>query len=123
MTRKIFCSDQLRNTSGGINIHAGVERVDNHVSIPDSWMDFSHRNIQASQAARYRGTRRRRIMILIMMTMLLITIMMMARSATQRLMGEVDNLVTQCANEMWSHWSNTNMSFQQRIKVPSARYY
>ena len=89
--------------------------MDNHVSIPDSWMDFSHRNIQASQAARYR---RRRIM----MTMLLITIMMMARSATQRLMGEVDNLVTQCANEMWSHWSNTNMSFQQRIKVPSSRY-
>ena len=117
MTRKIFCSEQLRNTSGGINIHAGVERVDNHVSIPDSWMDFSHRNIQASQAARYRGTRRRRIMILIMMTMLLITITMMARSATQRLMGEVDNLVTQCANEMWSHWSNTNMSFQQRIQV------
>ena len=48
---------------------------------------------------------------------------MMARSATQRLMGEVDNLVTQCANEMWSHWSNTNMSFQQRIKVPSIRYF
>ena len=92
--------------------------MDNHVSIPDSWMDFSHRNIQASQAARYR----RRIMMTIMMTMLLITIMMMARSATQRLMGEVDNLVTQCANEMWSHWSNTNMSFQQRIKVPSSRY-
>ena len=21
----------------------------------------------------------------------------------------------QCANEMWSHWNNTNMSFQQRI--------
>ena len=90
--------------------------MDNHVSIPDSWMDFSHRNIQASQAARYRHRGR------IMMTMLLITIMMMTRSATQRLMGEVDNLVTQCANEMWSHWSNTNMSFQQRIKVPSSRY-
>ena len=53
---------QLSNKSGGINYHGGVERVDNHVSIPDSWMDFSHRNIQASQAA---------------------------RSATQRLMSEV----------------------------------
>jgi len=80
---------QLSNKSGGINYHGGVERVDNHVSIPDSWMDFSHRNIQASQAA---------------------------RSATQRLMSEVDTLITQCANEMWSHWSNTNMSFQQRIQ-------
>ena len=38
-----------------------------------------------------------------------------ARSASQRLRGEVDNLITQCANEMWSHWNNTNMSFQQRI--------
>jgi len=80
---------QLNNKSGGINLHGGVERVDNHVSIPDSWMDFSHRNIQASQAA---------------------------RSATQRLMSEVDSLITQCANEMWSHWSGTNMSFQQRIQ-------
>ena len=24
-------------------------------------------------------------------------------------------LVLQAANEMWSHWNNTNMSFQQRI--------
>ena len=28
----------------------------------------------------------------------------------------MDNLITQCANEMWSHWNNTNMSFQQRIQ-------
>ena len=27
----------------------------------------------------------------------------------------MDNLITQCANEMWSHWNNTNMTFQQRI--------
>ena len=38
-----------------------------------------------------------------------------ARSATGRLMSEVDNLITLCANEMWSHWSNTNMAFQQRV--------
>ena len=38
-----------------------------------------------------------------------------ARSASQRLRGEVDNLITQCANEMWSHWNNSNMTFQQRI--------
>ena len=36
----------MKNNSGGINLHGGIERVDNHVSIPDSWMDFSHRNIQ-----------------------------------------------------------------------------
>ena len=39
-----------------------------------------------------------------------------ARSSSQRLRGEVDNLITQCANEMWSHWNNTNMAFQQRIQ-------
>ena len=27
----------------------------------------------------------------------------------------MDNLITQAANEMWSHWNSTNMSFQQRI--------
>ena len=98
--------------------------MDNHVSIPDSWMDFSHRNIQASQAARYR---RIILMIMLFISNVMLNndneIMMMTRSATQRLMGEVDNLVTQCANEMWSHWSNTNMSFQQRIKVPSSRCF
>merc|ERR1712066_93330 len=31
-------------------------------------------------------------------------------------MAEVDNLITTCANEMWSHWNNTNISFQQRIQ-------
>ena len=30
-------------------------------------------------------------------------------------MSEVDGLITQCANEMWSHWNSTNMSFQQRV--------
>jgi len=79
---------QLQNNSRAINLHGGVEKVDNNVSIPETWMDFSNRNIQDSQAA---------------------------RSATQRLMGEVDGLITTCANEMWSHWNNTNMSFQQRI--------
>merc|ERR1719461_1945433 len=31
------------------------------------------------------------------------------------MISEVDNLITQAANEMWSHWNNTNMAFQQRI--------
>jgi len=78
----------LQNTSRAINLHGGIEKVDPNVSIPETWADFSNRNIQASQSA---------------------------RSASQRLRGDVDNLITQCANEMWSHWNNTNMAFQQRI--------
>jgi tektin-3 len=79
---------QLQNNSRDINLHGGIEKVDNNISIPETWADYSHRNIQASQAA---------------------------RSATARMISEVDNLITQAANEMWSHWNNTNMSFQQRI--------
>ena len=79
---------QLNNSSRAINLHSGIEKVDSNITIPETWADFSHRNIQASQAA---------------------------RSATSRMMSEVDNLITQAANEMWSHWNNTNMAFQQRI--------
>lgn len=79
---------QLQNNSRDVNLHGGIEKVDSNVSIPETWADFSNRNIQSSQAA---------------------------RSATVRMMSEVDNLISQCANEMWSHWNNTNMSFQQRI--------
>jgi len=79
---------QLNNKSRAINLHGGIEKVDTNITVPETWADFSHRNIQASQAA---------------------------RSATARMMSEVDNLITQCANEMWSMWNNTNMAFQQRI--------
>lgn len=34
---------------------------------------------------------------------------------SQRLRGDVDNLVTQCANDMWSSWTTTNTSLQQRV--------
>ena len=32
-----------------INLHGGIEKVDPSVSIPETWADFSNRNIQASQ--------------------------------------------------------------------------
>lgn len=79
---------KLQNSSRSINLHGGIEKVDANVSIPETWVDFSHRNIQDSQAA---------------------------RSATARLISEVDTLITNCANEMWSQWQNTNMAFQQRV--------
>ena len=40
---------QLNNVSRAINLHGGIEKHDPHVSIPESWADFSNRNIQASQ--------------------------------------------------------------------------
>ena len=31
-----------------------------------------------------------------------------ARSNSQRLRSDVDNLVTQCANDMWTSWNTSN---------------
>ena len=38
-----------------------------------------------------------------------------SRSSSQRLRSDVDNLITQCANEMWSSWTNSNTALQQRV--------
>ncbi len=38
-----------------------------------------------------------------------------ARSSSQRLRGDVDNLITHCANDMWSSWTNSNTALQQRV--------
>ena len=38
-----------------------------------------------------------------------------ARSNSQRLRADTDNLQTQCANDMWSAWNNSNTSLQQRV--------
>eukprot|EP00094_Tigriopus_californicus_P013682 TCALIF_13239-PA protein Name:"Similar to TEKT3 Tektin-3 (Bos taurus)" AED:0.18 eAED:0.18 QI:297/0.57/0.5/1/0.42/0.5/8/0/424 len=79
---------QLQNTSRAINMHGGIEKMDPNVSIPDTWAENSNHNIQESQAS---------------------------RSTSQRLRSDVDNLITQCANDMWSSWTNSNTSLQQRI--------
>jgi len=41
---------QLRNTSRGINLYGGVEKIDPNVSVPDSWASNSNRNVQMSQS-------------------------------------------------------------------------
>ena len=38
-----------------------------------------------------------------------------ARSNSQRLRSDVDNLTSQCANDMWSSWNATNTALQQRV--------
>ncbi len=79
---------QLQNSSRAINIHSGIEKMDPNVSIPDTWAENSTFNVQESQGA---------------------------RSASQRLRADVENLVTTCANDMWSSWTNSNTSLQQRV--------
>merc|ERR1711976_1009366 len=79
---------QMKNTSRSINLHGGVEKLDPNVSIPETWAEHSNRNIQESQSA---------------------------RANSQRLRADVDNLQTQCANDMWSAWNNSNTALQQRV--------
>jgi len=79
---------QMRNTSRNINLYGGVEKMDPNISIPETWAEHSNRNIQESQGA---------------------------RSNSQRLRGTADNLQSQCANDMWSSWNNTNSALQQRV--------
>jgi len=79
---------QMKNTSRNINIHGGVEKLDPNISIPETWAENSNTNIQSSQGA---------------------------RSNSQRLRSDVDNLVTQCANDMWTSWNTSNTALQQRV--------
>lgn len=79
---------QLQNSSRAINVHGGIEKMDPNVSIPDTWAENSTHNVTDSQGA---------------------------RSSSQRLRADVDNLVTTCANDMWSAWSNSNTALQQRV--------
>jgi len=79
----------FRNSSRGIQYHAGSHRIDNTVSVPESWARFSNDNIQRSQSE---------------------------RAAAKNLRNEIDNCLNQCSNEMYTLWNNVNVSFTERIK-------
>lgn len=79
----------LRNSSGGIGFHPGVENVDNTVTIPYTWVKYTQENIRRSQHE---------------------------REMSEKLRGEIDSLLRACANEMWSHFNNVNNAFQSRVQ-------
>ncbi|CAD5112921.1 DgyrCDS2128 [Dimorphilus gyrociliatus] len=79
----------LRNSSGGIGFHPGVESVDNTVTIPYTWVKYTQENIRRSQHE---------------------------REMSEKLRGEIDSLLRACANEMWSHFNNVNNAFQSRVQ-------
>ncbi|CAL4119921.1 unnamed protein product, partial [Meganyctiphanes norvegica] len=77
----------LHNHSAAITYYPGIERVDNTVSVPDTWAEFSNRNIQQSQSE---------------------------RSASQRLRAEVEALVAATHQDMWTAWSSSNTNLTHR---------
>ncbi|KAK3578211.1 hypothetical protein CHS0354_020580 [Potamilus streckersoni] len=79
----------LRNASRGIAYHNGVDRVDNTVSVPETWAKFSNDNIQRSQSE---------------------------RAASKHMRNEIESVLNSCANEMWQEWNAVNVNLTQRIQ-------
>ncbi|GFO35225.1 tektin-3-like [Plakobranchus ocellatus] len=67
-------SQQLRMTSRGIAYHDGVHRIDNSISVPETWAKYTNDNIQRSQAE---------------------------RSASKQMRNEIETVLNTCNNEMW----------------------
>jgi len=78
----------LQNTSAGINYYAGIEHVDNTVTIPTSWAKFSDANIRRSQAE---------------------------RAASAKMREEIEACLNKTSNDMWTQWNRVNVAFTQRV--------
>ncbi|OWF47784.1 tektin-3-like isoform X1 [Mizuhopecten yessoensis] len=78
----------MRNSSRGIAYHNGVQRVDNTVSVPETWAKFSNDNIQRSQSE---------------------------RAASKQMRNEIESALNSCANDMWQEWNSVNVALTQRI--------
>lgn len=79
----------LRNTSRGLAYHDGVHRIDNTVSVPETWARYSNNNIQRSQAE---------------------------RAASKNMRNEIEAVINACNNEMWQEWNAVNVALNQRAQ-------
>lgn len=65
----------------GLQLHRGVERIDNTVSVPESWADFTDGNIKRSQAER-------------------------ANSRNMR--NDVVNMLNHVSDQLWKQWNKVS---------------
>ncbi|KAM6245478.1 tektin-3-like [Porphyrio hochstetteri] len=79
---------QLRNTSTGISYFRGVERVDATISVPESWANFTDKNILRSQSE---------------------------RAASAKLRDSIENLLVLTDKQMQHQFNCVNLAFTQRI--------
>ncbi|GFO04275.1 tektin-3-like [Plakobranchus ocellatus] len=77
----------LRNASRGIAYHDGVHRIDNTLSVPETWAKYSNNNIQRSQSE---------------------------RAASKNMRNEIESVINACNNEMWQEWNSVNVALNQR---------
>lgn len=80
---------QYRNGSAGTGYYPGIESIDNTITIPESWARYTQENIARSQKE---------------------------RSSSERLRGEIDSILRQCANDMWNMFNTVNNGFNTRIR-------
>ncbi|BFZ04121.1 hypothetical protein BsWGS_07160 [Bradybaena similaris] len=80
---------QLRNTSAGVGYVPGIENIDNTITIPESWAKYTQENIARSQKE---------------------------RANSERIRGEIDSTMRQCANDMWNNFNAVNNSFNVRVR-------
>lgn len=78
-----------RNGSAGTGYYPGIENIDNTITIPESWARYTQENIARSQKE---------------------------RAASERLRGEIDGCLRQCANDMWNMFNTVNNAFNARIR-------
>ncbi|KAG8247232.1 tektin-3-like [Homalodisca vitripennis] len=78
---------QLNNYSRGINYYGGIDKFDPTITVPETWAENSNRIIQRSQGER-------------------------AKSAQLR--TDADNLINECANNIWNSWNTTNSALSRR---------
>lgn len=67
----------------GLGLHRGVERVDNTVTVPESWADFTNNNIKRSQAE---------------------------RMASKNMRNDIQNMLNHANDQMWKQWNKVRSS-------------
>ncbi|XP_067654727.1 tektin-3-like [Haliotis asinina] len=80
---------QLKNSSAGIGYYPGIEAIDNTITLPASWAQYTQQNIARSQKE---------------------------RASSEKLRGAIDTCLRECATNMWSNFNTVNNNFNTRIR-------
>jgi tektin-3 len=79
---------QLNNSSRGIQYYDGIHRVDNTVSVPETWARFSDNNIRRSQSE---------------------------RSASRDIRNLIDQLMSSVSTTLMNEWNSVNTALADRV--------
>lgn len=69
-------------SSRGLQLHRGIERVDNTVSVPESWAEFTNNNLKRSQAE---------------------------RAASRDMRNDIQNMLNHASDQLWNQWNKVTL--------------